>query len=71
MPVLTYRRIIIDLSDKPDYPIRREASSPSFVLQPRNAVGYDCLPGALRALLRVMGLFPGMRRLNRLLRYRF
>jgi O-methyltransferase involved in polyketide biosynthesis len=40
-------------------------------LQPRNAVGYDRLPGSLRALLRAMGLFPGMRRINRLLRYRF
>jgi O-methyltransferase involved in polyketide biosynthesis len=40
-------------------------------LQPREAIGYDRLPGSLRALLRVMGLFPSLRRLNRLLRYRF
>ena len=40
-------------------------------LQPRDAVGYERLPGSLPAALRVMGLFPGLRRLNRLLRYRF
>lgn len=27
-------------------------------LNSRNAVGYDRLPGSLRALLRVIGLFP-------------
>jgi O-methyltransferase involved in polyketide biosynthesis len=40
-------------------------------LRPRESPGYDRLPGSLRALLRVMGLFPGLRRLTRLLCYRF
>jgi len=40
-------------------------------LQPREGYGYDRLPGSLRALLRVMGLFPSLRKLNRLLRYQF
>ncbi len=40
-------------------------------LQPRQGYGYNRLPGSLRALLRIMGIFPGLRKLNRLLRYRF
>ncbi len=40
-------------------------------LEPRHAVGYERLPGWLRAVLRVMGLFPSLRKINRLLRYRF
>jgi hypothetical protein len=40
-------------------------------LQPRQGYGYSRLPASLRALLRVMALFPGLNRLNRLLCYRF
>jgi hypothetical protein len=40
-------------------------------LRPFKAHRYDRLPGSFRALLRVMDLFPSLRRLNRLLRYRF
>jgi O-methyltransferase involved in polyketide biosynthesis len=40
-------------------------------LPPRESPGYGRLPVSIRALLRVMGLFPSMRRLNRLLRYQF
>jgi hypothetical protein len=40
-------------------------------LRPFEAHRYDRLPGSFRALLRVMDLFPSLRRLNRLLRYRF
>jgi O-methyltransferase involved in polyketide biosynthesis len=40
-------------------------------LRPLEAHRYDRLPGSFRALLRVMDLFPSLRRVNRLLRYRF
>ena len=40
-------------------------------LRPLEAHRHDRLPGSFRALLRVLDLFPGLRRLNRLLRYRF
>lgn len=36
-----------------------------------DAYGYERLPVSLRALLRVMNLFPSLRRINRLLRYQF
>lgn len=40
-------------------------------LRPLEAHRHDRLPGSFRALLCVLDLFPGLRRLNRLLRYRF
>ncbi len=40
-------------------------------LRPLEAHQHDRLPGSFRALLRVMDLFPSLRRMNRLLRYRF
>ena len=40
-------------------------------LRPREAHRSDRLPGSFRALLSVLDLFPGQRKLNRLLRYRF
>lgn len=40
-------------------------------LRPLEAHRNDRLPGSFRAILRVMDLFPSLRRINRLLRYRF
>jgi O-methyltransferase involved in polyketide biosynthesis len=40
-------------------------------LRPVEAHKHDRLPGSFRALLRVLDLFPSLRRLNRLLRYQF
>ena len=40
-------------------------------LRPIKQFGWDRLPGSVRVLGHVMDLFPSLRRINRILRYRF